>query len=490
MKHAMHVMHIRQLTLIEMPGLHPQFRRPFDVVGRPEELDSLIKDVVKEPEDVNDERVSASRIAPHINSFLRYSGHAQPGFAPPSGWGAKRYAFQLEVELKPIAFTGKQTLFILGYTDDIPEGSQTLPADEMLDEVTFQINSIITARTTTEATASGPQPYHQMVANQHLYNDPAWTGLINHAEWLEALRPCDIFSRMAMDLRLPEMDMATVVDTRTVITHMPRTSDRLNVMPAFLLAKILNGYLNAKENTYADIDKQGLFEEARSYVEESPAGLNPLLRELVGDREVGPSKSFKMSDLMRLDITVKDRTIVVVGNARDQDLIDGGLYTSMDEESLESHIAYALALSVPALLAKVGLLRAGFSLASFGTTGNPRETGLQFEMIDMEGLGQYHDSNAKEEFFLDVLSVLLPQITANYTIPVFIDMETRLNGISVIDVRLKADGEKKRFIVPTFMDALISPVLARKTDQWSELAAVSDGVSKLINELSAALSTE
>src|SRR5579864_8781727 len=149
MKHAMH---IRHLSLIEMPGLKPQFRRPFDLVGRPEELDSMIQDIVKEPEDVNDERASANRLAPYINSFLRYSGHAQPAFAPPNGWGARRYSFQLEVEVKPVAFTGTQTLIILGFTDDIPEGSQNLPADEMLDLVTFEINSIMTARSYTEQT--------------------------------------------------------------------------------------------------------------------------------------------------------------------------------------------------------------------------------------------------------------------------------------------------------------------------------------------------
>jgi len=482
MKHALNTMQIRHLHLIEMPGLRPQFRRPIDVVGTPAELGDLIDAIKKAPEDANAELVTASKVAPHINSFLRYSGHAKPAFEPPNGWAAPRYSFILEVDVKPIAFSGKQTLIVLGYTDDIPEGSQHLPAEEMLDQVTFNINSILTSRSFIGQAETGEQPYHQMVANQHLYNDPTHAGL-NHAEWMEALRPCDIFSRIAMNLRLPDMDMASVIDTRTVLTHMPRTSDRLNVNPAFLLSKVLNGYLNAKANTYSDIDQQGLVEEARGYVEESPAGLNPLLRELVGEREMGPSKSFKMSDLQRLDVTVKDRTIVVVGNQPAKDLIDGGFYTSMDEESLESHIAYSLGVTVPALLGKVGITHAKFTLACYASNGNQMESGLQFNMIDLTGVGSIHDVRAKEEFFLDLLSVVIPQITGNYTIPVFLEVDSNLNGLTLITVRMKLDGSKKQFVVPSFMDTLISPVLARKTEGWSELEHVASGIGALLDEV-------
>jgi hypothetical protein len=65
-------MYIRQLTLIEMPGLRPQFRRPFDIVGRPEELSEVLDAILKDPDDVNEERVSAQRLSPHVNRFLRY----------------------------------------------------------------------------------------------------------------------------------------------------------------------------------------------------------------------------------------------------------------------------------------------------------------------------------------------------------------------------------------------------------------------------------
>jgi hypothetical protein len=245
----------------------------------------------------------------------------------------------------------------------------------------------------------------------------------------------------------------------------------------------LNGYLNAKANTYSDIDQQGLVEEARGYVEESPAGLNPLLRELVGEREMGPSKSFKMSDLQRLDVTVKDRTIVVVGNQPAKDLIDGGFYTSMDEESLESHIAYSLGVTVPALLGKVGITHAKFTLACYASNGNQMESGLQFNMIDLTGVGSIHDVRAKEEFFLDLLSVVIPQITGNYTIPVFLEVDSNLNGLTLITVRMKLDGSKKQFVVPSFMDTLISPVLARKTEGWSELEHVASGIGALLDEV-------
>jgi hypothetical protein len=81
------------------------------------------------------------------------------------------------------------------------------------------------------------------------------------------------------------------------------------------------------------------------------------------------------------------------------------------------------------------------------------------------------------------LSVILPQVTANFTIPLFLEMEANINGLSTIDVRLKLDGEKKHFVVPTFMDGLISPVLARRTDLGSELATVAGGIGGLIRLL-------
>jgi hypothetical protein len=479
MKHAMY---IRQLTLIEMPGLRPQFRRPFDIVGRPEELSEVLDAILKDPDDVNEERVSAQRLSPHVNRFLRYSGHAQPAFAPPLGWDTPRYAFQLEVEVKQIAYSGKQTLIVLGFTDDTAGVADGPIADSILDHVQFHINSVITSRTRYQNTEMGGGAFHQMVANQHLYSDPDSTGF-NKIEWLETLRPCDIFSRLAMEADMVGIDMATVIDTRTVVTHMPRTSDRLNVNPAYLLERVLGGYLTTKDSTPSGLRPNWLFEDARSHVEESPAGMNPLLRELVGEREVGPSKTFKMSDLLRLDASVKDRSVIVVGNARDNDLVVGGQYASLDEESLEAYIGYALAVNVPAFLAKAGIARAAFSLRSPGTSGNPRETGLEFEMMDMGGFGAEHSSGSKEEFFLDLLSVILPQVTANFTIPLFLEMEANLNGLSTIDVRLKLDGEKKHFVVPTFMDGLISPVLARRTDLGSELATVAGGIGGLIRLL-------
>ncbi len=486
MKHAMF---IRQLTLIEMPGLHAQFRRPFDIVGPAEELSGILDEILKDPDDASEDRVSAQRIAPYTNKFLRYSDHAQPAFSPPFGWDTPRFAFQLEVEVKPIAYSGKQSLVVLGFTDGLPSAADASVADSILDHVQFHINSVITSRTYNEAGEMRSAPFHQMVANQHLYSDPDSTGFTK-AEWLETLRPCDIFSRLAMEADMRGIDMASVVDTRTIVTHMPRTSDRLNVNPAYLLERVLSGYLATRDYSPSGMQPNWLFEDARSHVEESPAGLNPLLRELVGEREVGPSKTFKMSDLLRLDASVKDRSVIVMGNVRDNDLVVGGQYASPGDETLEASIAYALAVNVPAFLAKAGIARAVFTLNSPGTTGNPRETGLEFEVMDLGGMGAAHNSNAKEEFFLDMLSVILPQVTSNFTIPLLLEMEVNLSGLSTITVRLKTDGERKHFVVPTFMDGLISPVLARKTDLVSELATVAGGIGGLINLLAVKLPTE
>jgi hypothetical protein len=479
MKHAIH---IRKILLAEMPGFRPQFRRPFDVVGRPEDNEALINEVLKVEDLVDVDRVTPSKIAPHISSFLRYSGEAQPAFPPPLGWNTPRYSFAIEVEVKPVAFSGKQILTVYGYTDTVAEVLDGKISDAQLNALTFHINSIVTARSHPGAPESHVAPYTQMVANHHYYSDANFAGNFNSANVVESLRPCDILARLSALEVAPEMVGGALVDMRTIVGSTPRASDRMNVNPAHLLAKILDGYVTALEGARANTHQSDLLEEARSRIQESPAGMNPFLRELVGDRAAGATREFKMEDLLRIDASVGERMTIVTGSNADKDLVHSSRYSDWDEESLEALIAYAVAIQVPAAMGQTGLTKLVFSLEMSGTSGNWRESGLSFSVVDLAGLLPAHDSRAKEEFVLEMLAANIPQWSGNYTIPLYMNVEASLNGLTIVDISMTPDfGKKKRFVMPSFMDGLVSPVLARKTDQMSELANVADGIGALLN---------
>jgi hypothetical protein len=483
---------IVKLFLTEMPGMHAQFRRPFDIVARVDEVPELVTALSRDSGDpLSMHRVTPEAVAPYVGAFLRHSSHAMPANEPPNGWVTPRFSFLLIVEAAENQFGIKRRMMISGYTSYLGISTTSGTLDPLME---FHINSMMELRSWSLAQPDDvPTIHHDIASSDHLFSDTEWNGLYAAiATSYETLRPVDLLT--AMEPRAAKMgeSLSTdeVIDMRSVLAATPRISDRLNVDPAFLVARVGDAFAQALAER--GLGCESVYEAAVGFADEIPAGQNFFLDRLLGRRERGATRIFTMTDLVRIDPAIDSKTVVVMGNRPAVELLAAQQHYGFDEESLESRTAYAVAMSVPAIMSKLGIAHLNFSSISRAPATTPGEPAFGFSLTNLQPVNEDWNVaiNVLQDMFVsEYAGVLAPQLTANSTIPLYLEVSADLFGLTVVDVAHRVDGQKKRFIMPTFADALVSPVFAKRHSTHSERALVAQELRELLNAVEVKLPT-
>lgn len=459
---------IRSLLLKEMPGLREQYKRNFEITSLRDETASLMHALSNEVGEIKPEQIAA-----HVGGFLHYSATPVATPTPPGGWFTPRFSFVMHVEYRQASGT-LMHYFVSGYTDRLVNRPVVVAQDQTpnqameaeLDGLNFIINSVVSARDYTQRLPSGDVPTLMSLDDLHVHSDMGYTSVFRNDErHIELTRPEDLLAR-AQTLTIPRGDdTVKLIDTRTILTAPPRFSRRANVLPASLLARTAQAYTDTiRESTYGINHTEQLI-EARGRARESLVSANPFLHMLATIRGGTSLQTFTFLDLKEIDGTVSERTVVALeGNALNT-LVGEQNWTPWDDTTMESHIAYGLAVGVPAMMGESGVSFIDFTL-------RPQDNGYYYTVAEVGALAANDTEFALRMFKMNLFKQLMPFITGNDKIRIDVHMRVDRLGLSTLKLRIVSAelSEYKHYLIPSYMDALMSPV---------ELPATVSGQSKL-----------
>lgn len=468
---------ITKLVLMEMPGFRDQFRHVLE--GAQESMIDL-RDFVKHINELGENEVTAEMVAPHAHKVLRYNALPESSLAIPFGWDDPRYSFLLEVETKtPLG--SKQLVRLAGYTDRVAP----------IEELDFFINSTtVWHETVVTMPNDGHRIARTLISQDHLHNDLQGQAVLVTEGYSEIMRPVDVFKRLGTS-EIVDMAGEQLLDLRTILSTATMRSDRNNVVPATWLSKLIEAHLSALEDENDSELKQEVWGVAEAHAMETPIHQNPVLRRLADLQDKPISNKFVFKDLEAMDREVDEKTMIVsVGETHSNlNLIYSPNYEDWETEQPEAVVAYAIAMAVPVLLNSNYMTGAHFRMLY---SPNDPQAG-EASMLDVSPA--FADTNMEggiDQFLTDFEVLVLPHAlpvsdAVTSAKKVFLEVDADLYGSTVITVAFDDQEHTKRFVAPTFADALFSPIISREAGKtaigFADLTLLAKDLEPLLERL-------
>jgi hypothetical protein len=433
---------ISKLMMMEMPGYREQYRRIYTGSGDHVGIHQFAETI----NTLDDVEVTGAIAAQHVHKVLRFADQPEPSAPIPFGWDAPRYSFLLVVETKT-PMGSKEITHLAGYTDRVAP----------IGELEFHINSTATWREMPNRDGSG----YTLMSQDHLHMDPNGQAL-SGGNYSELMRPKDIFSRLSLGDGLA---MEEVIDLRTRVSAYATRSDRYNVVPSAWLSKLVEAYLSALQDELAANESTGLWHVCQVHAEETPIRYNPVLSALA-QLAAKQNGTFTFDDLKLLDSEVAEKTTVANQGSDDANakLIYSNNYEDWDVavgEGEVSHatIAYAAGMALPPVMNEAGL-----SSAHFVVLYSPDSpASVEVRIITVSPIFATSDLKAAIDLFVyEFETLVLPQLAPRDYEGIetlFLEIDADLYGTTAVRVALDKPENTKTFLLPSFADSLLSPLL-------------------------------
>ncbi len=421
-------------VLIERPGYAPQFRRGYAC------------------------NVTAEKLAnPVLDDLIDYRAIAQPSFPIANGWDAPRYSFQLIGEYEMLVGC-KVMITIAGYT------SALVPADKVEgSDMRFVINSVQSSRRTIEKTQEGYREYLNPIEDSHVYAHPEYQGGYDLDARRTKVRPVDIYQSMKLSHLASPGD---TFDLRTILHTRPVSARRALMIPSFYLNDIVMNYRRASLDSSIGIQREeDILENARGYAQESLLAHNPFFRALERAADGFSANSFTWSELLMVDPEISAVTAVATtGTPRDSD------YQTWEGTDATTQAAWGLAMGVPALMSMLAITQVKFFATNIlAPTAELEDPTLKNSFFITEVRSSIYD-NIKEDLIKAFTGhferYLLPKLSMHGQIGYMVRVDSDMFGDTVVDIRLGKNGEAQRFLIPTFADSLMTPLVSTGKDSF------------------------
>lgn len=390
--------------------------------------------------------------------------------AIPHGWDTPRLRFILEVEVHVRGHV--LVYYVQGYS----EHADVSFSGHIDEHMPFYVNSVIEVDRVYNQ-AYGVQDIVKGTYN--LLHDPEYKpGNMSIDNMLYSMCPSDLIrgietSHMMVGYGdVNEMNFDTVTDTRAIVGNTLKTSNRMNNSPSSYLAQLINSYLVAEDAVMVSNESSDIYQIARSFSGERTATNNFLLRIFMdmGGMERGGAVHFTMADLMELDAATPSKTVLHLSSPNSP-IKQGGDYKENSEywtgSDIETHIATILGSAVPSLMASLLLTEVVFSTTNITPDGKFLTTFIK----PPETFGHFDKIQRANMFATRLEHEILTDVTANGLHAINISMDVNLFGDTIMDIDVN-NGGPVRFVVPSFCDSLVTPVIAPSKDIYE--AAVND----------------
>ena len=311
----------------------------------------------------------------------------------------------------------------------------------------------------------------QMAENNHLLaNDLAIHGmgteLYSNAV---TLRPQDIFGTLLFENQYGD-DGSALYDFRPSLANGITKSSRGNSIHGNYLAKSLNAIHGAQTSSEYQTSTTGsIYSEALSRVKENNIADDPLLQRMDDETGLFEEGYFTYGWLCKYSPSVNARGVTR------SILLDQPTRTNTDYvhqsnnfkgSTVESVMATILTNTVPTTLMECFLTKIHFI-----TTNMTMDNSVSVQLVDLpQG---FVDGGLVEKFanmFIDkLIHIIMPDVTNNFQHLVNVDMSVDVLGDTKINISING-GAPEPFVVPSFADGLMAPIIGNDTSDVRNLA--------------------
>lgn len=458
---------IAVLKIADTGTYEQQWHRPYETVNNGDTASSL--------REIKNRLNPQSQIMPGLltgltNNLLQPVAQPERAIQIPNGWSEHRFRFIMVVEHKDPRFGVSTYEMVMGWTDHRGISSISGALDP---NMVFYVNNTLSLRSVMTMTPTGQDMNFNIADNSQVIANEEYGGLRDPYTQYR-MRPTDLFGTMDRT-QIPAEVMRGTNDTRNVVTSIPEKSRRSNGVATSYVANLMETYKNAVIlDAYGQSEEQVL-EQARGNSLESPMTSDHFLSAIAQERGVMATRIFTWGDLIRLDPGVQSdqvTTVTLMGSpARVQN--DGmhvaGRYNGWGETSRTTQIAAILASAVPALMMDLGF-------SQMVLTATNRTMGGRMEVLfgtvdDFASLaGARVDMSRQLVAFRSAFEErVLADISFGGHADFQITMAADLLGESIIDIEWNG-GQRERFVVPSFSDAMMSPIITTSDDRAVKIA--------------------
>lgn len=462
-------LHVMRMFISDIGTYEQQYRRPFEsTLGNdPQAVVSTLQQAINPHKPI-----TAGAFGSMTNQLIQPQLQPERPIAITNGWETHR--FRWFMILKHVDPMGIETFHLLsGGTDH----RGISPSGHLDPNMVFYINGTMAMRTSVYHTPTGNRTlFNVSDASQLLYREPN-SGGIRAQEKQFRFRPADIFSTMDTTQVQSEMGAMNVMDARNLVTELPTLSRRSNAVPTQFLSNMFDTYRKAQ--SYEDLGQSEdyILNEARTESLEPNAQDNPFINIICQRRGVMNTSWFTWGDLLAIDPNVSDDKItqvVVMGSARQVINTDyniaGQSRPWSDASTRHPQVAAILAQSVPSIMMELGLSEVGFHATNRTMDGQPFIVATNFNSFAGLAGVQLDMSQQLEMFKSRVWDRVLRGISFNNQQDFAIQGNMNLLGESILEIQL-LDNETYRYSVPSFQDALLSPLITVNQNRPVEIAS-------------------
>jgi hypothetical protein len=456
---------ITKFLLHETGSYNPQFRRPYEVA-----VTGTAFNIVKERLAGSNSYV-AGAMGGISTDFIRPSIETEKQLNIDNGWDSRRLRFMLELEYN--WYTGGAVKeIVMGYTNHNGIGL----SGSIDPNMTFIINSVMQVRTNIEMTPLGNQTHASVFDSSHILADNNWGGVYSNVGD-ERMRPEDVYSTMSRS-QLKGL-AGTLRDTRQANSTIPVKSRRANSSPANYMAQVLQGYREA--NSAADLGQTdvALLDQARSNTQENLVAKDPFMSAIAECRGQGPSNTFSFNDLQLIDPNIQYVTkATLMGNVELAASHRQGQTEYWHGSNSETLAATVLSQAVPGLLMELALTRAYFRSTNDTIGGHITTT-----VANVDGFSNANQEGPTQRFIYRLEHEVLADISNGGQTNFALEMDVDLLGETRIQISLNS-GPLIPFVVPSFCDAIMVPVLTAQPKIITDLAEGFEQLSIALGDAS------
>lgn len=463
---------VRQLVMIETGVYDTQYRRPYETVVTPA-IEQLVHDRI-DPK----QSVQASSLAGIANRFIVPSATFEKEVSIANGWGARRLRFMMLLD--HVGAAGVEiTQVITGYSEHFdPSIMGSMDID-----LHFYINSTMALRRVTARTAIGNRDYYNVADSAHVIVDNCFEGI--HQPTKEyRMRPADVYSTMTrINLGESNNDMN---DTRTQITGMPQKSWRANANTTAYAASLFDNYKTALMLDAFGQSSDQLLSNARASSAEQSVAQDPFMSAMNKIRGTVQGNSFTLRDLLRLDANAMADDVAVMtvqGQAsamnpygqQAQYFGNASQTVNWQGSNQYTQTATILAHSIPAIMVDSAIANMTLHCRNRNEFRMPEIVISQ--MLDFPAMaGTAIDmSQFVEKFKWRVVHEVLNDLSYNNEVDYEFNLKLDLLGESILEVSMSG-GPFETFVLPSFCDALLVPVITNNDQRALTLASDFDSL--------------
>lgn len=446
---------IVKFLLIETGTYNDQFRRSYRSTMTQHSIDNL------------QERIDGrTQIVPGMfgswnNSLVVPSTEPDAQVQIVQGFGERRLRFMMEIELTN-TMGQRVAEVVMGYSDHV---GLSMMSNALDPNMQFVVNSVVTTRTSNFRSPMGMIQQTHVAENAHILSDDNFGGAFSPQPNF-TMREGDIYSAInKLEYSAGLNPGETMYDTRVVRTNVPVKARRSSNTAASYTASILDSYRASLIGAEFGENADAIRNSAQNTLYEEALTADNFFHALTQLNEGIQTKVFTLRQLKRLDPNCDhDDVMTIVRHNPAEAIHSRGQTAYWDGRDRATQVANMLAQSVPATMADLGISVLSFTVSNDTADGQPI-----FQPTGAFAFGNVDLARPLEMFKYRFDTEVYRVISLGNSTQCSIAMRVDLTGESFIRVAIDGNPEVD-FVVPTFCDALLSPLMTNNEGDMMNLA--------------------